>query len=368
MIDAARRVQYVKENQGITSKQTFYERLPKVELHRHLEGSLRIKTIAEVARLYGITVPTMPVTAQLRPLVQVQPEDAYTYRNFLSKFQHLRQFYRSPEIIQRVVREAIEDAARDNIRYLELRVSPMALARAEGFSFNEVLDWVCASARQAAVNNHIQTRLIITINRHESIEITSQFVDLALARLDCGIVGLDLAGNEAEFVADPFLPLFKKAHEGGLKLSIHAGEWAGAENVLQAIAELDADRIAHGVRVIEDAEVVSLAKRENIPFEVCLTSNHQSGVVTTLSKHPLQRMLAAGLNVNLGTDDPSISQITLSGEYQVACEVLGISRPRLVELILNGARAAFLPEIEKAALVKALEVETKAVLDEFTNR
>ncbi len=333
----------------------FYQALPKVELHRHLEGSLRIKTMLEIARAHGITVPIG--TSELSNLVQVQGSEPFTYQNFLAKFNTLRMFYRSPEVIYRVTREAVEDAAQDNVRYLELRFTPVALSRAERFPLGDVMDWVCESAQKAARELGIKVGLIASVNRHESVELAEQVAWLAADRKSRNILGLDLAGNEAEFSAEPFLGVFREARQLGLHLTIHAGEWGGAENVREAIEVLGAERIGHGVRVMEDLQTAALARERGTAFEVCVTSNHQTGVVKTLTEHPLTKMITAGLNVTLGTDDPSISQISLSGEYRRACEELGMSKTVLKERILAAAQASFLPETEREALVSKLRQE-----------
>ena len=329
-----------------------YASLPKVELHRHLEGSLRLETMAEVARAHGVTIPENIV--DLSSLVQVQEEEPYTFANFLEKFKTLRLFYRSPEVIGRVTREAIEDAARDNVRYMELRFTPVALSRAERFPLSKVVEWVCESAAQAARDFQIEVRLIASVNRHESPELAEQVAWLAADRIAQGIVGLDLAGNEVEFPAEPFVPIFREARQAGLQVTIHAGEWAGAHNVRQAIEAFEAARIGHGVRVLEDAEVVALARERGTVFEVCITSNYQSGVVPALSAHPLPRMIQAGLVTTLNTDDPSVSRITLSNEYRLAAEDLGLPMAILKEQTLAAARASFLPEADRADLIARL--------------
>lgn len=330
-----------------------FHRLPKVELHRHLEGSLRLETLLDVARKHGLTMPANVV--RLARLVQVHDEDNFTFDNFLSKFTTLRMFYRSPDVIDRITREAIEDAARDNIRYLELRFSPVALSRAGHFPFDDVTDWVCQAAQSAAKKYGILVRLIALVNRHEPIELAEQVTWLAAARINAGIAGLDLAGNEAQFSAKPFLALFNEARQSGLKITIHAGEWGGAENIREAIELFSADRIGHGVHVLDDPFTTALAREHGTPFEVCLTSNYQTGAVSSLASHPAPRMIAAGLNVTLNTDDPSISQITLSNEYRVAVQELKIPREVLKERVLAAARAAFLPEAEKKKLVEGIK-------------
>ena len=328
------------------------ESMPKVELHRHLEGSLRVNTLIDVARQHSITIPTSLM--RLSSLVQVQREEPYNFENFLAKFNTLRLFYRSPEVIHRVTSEAIEDAARDNVKYMELRFTPVALSRAERFPLADVVDWVCESTREASKKFGIQVRLIPSVNRHESPELAEQVAWLSAGRLDKGIVGLDLAGNEAQFPAEPFVSIFREAKQAGLKISIHAGEWGGPENVRQAIEQLDADRIGHGVRVMEDEYTVSLARNRQTCFEVCITSNYQTGAVKDLADHPLKKMIESGLNATINTDDPSISQITLSSEYKVAEESLGLSRETVRNCILAAARSSFLQESERLKLVDQL--------------
>ena len=328
--------------------------LPKVDLHRHLEGSLRLQTLLQLAHKSSITLPSPGNAASLSRLVQIQPDETLTFENFLAKFSTLRMFYRSPEVIERVTREAIQDAASDNIRYLELRFTPVALSRAEGFPMGDVMDWVCEAARDSAHEFGINVRLIASVNRHEPIELAEQVVALSLERKHQGIVGLDLAGNEVHFPALSFADLFKDARQAGLLITIHAGEWGGPENIRAAIEKFHADRIGHGVRILEDPAVLAIARERQIPFEVCLTSNYHTGFVSDLAQHPALAMLAAGLNVTFNTDDPSISQITLTDDYHVALDILHLPPAVLKDRILAAARAAFLPPPEKDILIDSL--------------
>lgn len=332
-----------------TAPLNIYHALPKVELHRHLEGSLRLTTMLDIARAHGITIPVALVG--LSGLVQVQDEDPLTFTNFLEKFKTLRLFYRSPEVIHRVAREAVEDAASDNIRYLELRFTPVALSRAEGFPLHDVMDWVITSAQEAAKKHKIKVGLIASVNRHESPELAEQVAWLAAEHVSKGMYGLDLAGNEAEFPAEPFVGIFKEARQAGLHITVHAGEWGGAANVREAIEVFESERIGHGVRVLEDEQVTALARERGTIFEVCVTSNYQSGVVTDLKAHPLAAMFEKGLNVTVNTDDPSVSRITLSNEYHLACHELGLPFDTLRDSILTAAGSTFLPAVEKKKLV-----------------
>lgn len=339
-------------NERVTASLNAYRALPKVELHRHLEGSLRLDTLLDVAKQHGITIPEDVL--RLSTLVQIQEEDKFTFQNFLSKFNTLRLFYRSPDVIHRITREAIEDAARDNVKYMELRFTPVALSRAERFPLQDVIDWVMTSAQDAARKYNMTVRLIASVNRHESAELAEQVAWIAAQYIEDGIVALDLAGNEAEFPSQPFYGIFKEARQAGLHATIHAGEWGPAEHIREAIEELGAERIGHGVRVLEDETVTALARERQTAFEVCITSNYQSGVVETLEEHPLMRMFENGLNVTINTDDPSISRITLSHEYYNACDALQMPQYTLKERIVAAAQAGFLPQNEKEKLVSKL--------------
>ena len=341
----------------VTASLNTYRALPKVELHRHLEGSLRLDTMVDIARQHGITIPADVL--RLSTLVQVQEEDKFTFQNFLSKFNTLRMFYRSPDAIHRITHEAIEDAAKDNVKYMELRFTPVALSRAERFPLHDVMDWVITSTKDAAKKHGMIVRLIVSVNRHESTDLAEQVAWLAAEHIKDGMIALDLAGNEADFPSQPFYGIFKEAKQAGLHVTIHAGEWGPATNVKEAIEQLGTDRIGHGVRVLEDQNIMALAKERGTAFEVCVTSNYQSGVTASLDTHPLMSMLDSGLNVTINTDDPSISRITLSHEYYTACEDLQMPQSTLRQRIVAAAQAGFLAEDEKEKLVKQLHKDLK---------
>lgn len=315
---------------------------------------MRFSTLRELARSHGMDLPPPD---QLRTMVQMNEGEPYTLDNFLSKFSTLRLFYRTPEIISRITREAIEDAAADNVRYLELRFTPVALSRAQDFPLAQVMDWVIEGTQQAEKDFGIITRLIVSVNRHESVPLATHVSYLAIERLEAGVVGLDLAGNEADFSAEPFSNIFHNAREKGLHITAHAGEWGESKNVTQAINEMGAERIGHGIRVLEFPDAVDLALEWSTVFEVCVTSNHQSGVVPSVKDHPLPEMLAKGLDATINTDDPSISQIDLSNEYRLAVEELGLTLNQLRETVLTAAQAAFLPHHERKKLVRSLARE-----------
>ncbi len=324
--------------------------MPKIDLHRHLEGSLRLSTLLEIAQKYKLDLPAEDIEA-LRPHVQVT-DDPPDHELFLSKFEVLRHFYRSPEIIHRLVYDAVADAAADNVRYLELRFSPQALSRIRGFPLAEVTDWVIDAAQKAGRDHQIQVGLIVTLVRHDPLEQATQVAEVAFDRRDKGIVGLDLAGDEIKFPSAPFAPIFTEAKQLGMGITVHAGEWDSAAGVRDAVLHLHADRIGHGVRTVENSYVLRLVRERNITFEVCLTSNLQTGVVHQFSHHPLVDMLDLGLAATLNTDDPAVSNCVLSNEYRIAMDELNLSYADLRLMTLHAARAAFLPDAARQQLVE----------------
>jgi adenosine deaminase len=331
--------------------------LPKIDLHRHLEGSLRLETLAEIAREHGIDLPSYDLD-RLRPYVQIT-DDPPDFHRFLEKFQLLRHFYTTRQAVERVAYEAVVDAALDNVRYLELRFNPAALAHAQGFSFDQVTDWVIQAVDRAQQEQPITVRLLCTMVRHEDLATANEILDIALANRARGVVGVDLAGDEVKYAATRFIPLFQRAAQGGLGITIHAGEAAGAQNVREAIELLGARRIGHGIRAIENSDVVKLVRDRNVALEVCPTSNLQTGVMQKFGHHPLRDLYMLGVPVTLNTDDPSISDTTLTDEYLVAMMGMGLTLGDLEVCVRNAVRATFLPLEERARLEKSLLGEFK---------
>lgn len=347
------------EGLGVADLSAVIHSLPKIELHRHLEGSVRLETLAEVANVYQLDVPACEVEA-LRPYVQVMPDSPHTSEHFLAKFAVLRQFYCAPEVIQRVTREAIEDAAADNIRYLELRFTPKALARANGFAYREVVRWVAEAAQAAQKVLPIRVRLIVSMNRHEGLEVGEPCVRAALEYRDLGIAAIDLCGQEEGYPASAFYDLFQEARQAGMELLLHAGEWAAAPNVRYAIETMRVPRVGHGVRILEDPAIFDLARAASTIFEVCPTSNLHSGVVRSMAEHPLNTMRAAGLRLTLNTDDPAVSGITLSDEMLNAMQHFGLTLDDLRQMMITAAHGALLPQEERLALANEIDLAYRA--------
>jgi adenosine deaminase len=328
--------------------------LPKIDLHRHLEGSLRLTTLADIAQEHGIDLPAYGIE-ELRPYVQVTSQDT-SFHQFLAKFQLLRRFYRSQQAVERIAYEAVTDAVKDNIRYLELRFNPVALSRNQNFSLEEVTLWVCKSIQRAQQDHDTMVRLILQIGRDESLTIAEEITELAVAHQDMGIVGIDLAGDEVNYPPERFAPIFDYAWREGLGITVHAGEAGGADNVYTAVQSLHATRIGHGIRVVESSEVVAFVRDRGVVLEVCPTSNLLTGVVRSLTHHPLPDLFSLGLEVTINTDDPSVCDTTLSDEYLVAINISNLSISQIRQSIFKAVDAAFLPEAERNELREKFEL------------
>lgn len=328
--------------------------MPKIELHRHLEGSIRLSTLVEIAQEHGIEMPEYDVE-MLRPFVQMMPSEPHNSQHFLAKFMTIRQFFLSSAIIRRMTREVVADAAADNIKYLELRFTPRALANIMNCPFEEIIADVCSEAAAAGETYGIQVRLIVSVNRHESTAIAARALDAVLEVQHPFVVAVDLAGNEKDFPAEPFLDFFRRAQDAGLGITVHAGEWGELDNIRAAVTMLGAKRIGHGVRAWEDKGLCDWLMEKGIALEVCPTSNVHSGAVADWSIHPIRELYEYGVTTTLNTDDPLVSNITLSDELVRAVELVGLTPQDVQRQMLNAAHAAFLPPTERRQLVAQFE-------------
>lgn len=252
----------------------------------------------------------------------------------------------------RVAYEAIADAATDNIKYLELRFNPVALAKVQGFSYREVAEWVISAMESAQQDHDIQVRLIAQIGRDESVAVAQQVAEVAAAFQDQGFVAIDLAGDEVNYSAARFAEVFQWAKAQGLYVTVHAAEAGHASNIREAIELLGADRIGHGVKAMEDLSVMDLLIQHHVTLEMCPTSNLQTGAISSLGQHPLWAYQQVGIPVTINTDDPSISSTTLTDEYLVALRGIGIPLRAIRHMVLTAAEAAFLAAPERQRLVE----------------
>jgi len=322
---------------------------PLVELHRHLDGNVRIETVLDLARRHGLELPAWTVE-ELRPYVQITEREP-SLMDFIAKFELLRRVTADYDAVRRIVRENLEDAAREQIDYIELRFSPYFMGEEHGLDTFGVVEAACDALEEARGSVPVKAKLIGIISRHYGPEIGRIELAAAIHGRDRGMVGLDLAGDEANFPGELFVRHFQEAREAGLRTVAHAGEAAGAASVRQAVLELKAERIGHGIRAIEDPAVLDLLAERRVSLEVCPTSNLQTSTVPDYRSHPLPALLRRGLAVTLNTDDPGISGIDLAHEYRVAAEELGLSAGELRRMQENAVEAAFLTGEERAELL-----------------
>ncbi|MCK4816430.1 adenosine deaminase [bacterium] len=328
------------------------EEIPKCDLHVHLDGSVRVETIRDAAVKMGVRLPTQNLK-KLAKYVQAPP-DCRSLTDFLKAFEIFYPVLKDPEILERVSYELCEDAARENIRYMEVRFAPVLQAK-EGFPLQEVVRSVLRGLEKGQRDFKIRAPLLLCCYRSASPASNIETVNLALKYREKGVVGIDLAGDEANFSAEESKEAFLIARKNNLPATVHAGEAGGAENIRFALDVLGARRIGHGVRLQENPELLERVKRERIPLEMCLTSNVQTQVVKEYDLHPFKEYYQQGFLVTINTDDRSVCHITLTGELTRAMEYYQLSLEDIKRITLNGLESAFISEEEKRELKESFE-------------
>ena len=332
-------------------------RLPKAELHTHLDSSLRPETMIELARDVGFELPTREPDA-LRRFMRV--DDAANLEDYLKRFDYTIPLLQSAEAIERVSYEMVEDAARDGIRYLEVRYCPW-LSRRKGLSMERALEAELAGLAGGERDFGVVARVINCSLRHYDPAVSLEVARLSVAYRDRGVVAFDLAGGESGRPAGAHRAAFDAAAEGHLGITVHAGEAAGAESIADAVNHCHADRIGHGTRLYEDPALLNYVRDRRILLEINITSNVQTHAVPDASAHPVRRYFDEGLAVTLCTDGWLMCGVTLSDEYWLAHTVLGFTREEIDQMILTGFEGSFLPWPERLALVAQVRSELEAV-------
>lgn len=321
-------------------------RMPKVELHTHIEGSVRPRTILELARQYDIELPAETVRS-LRDKISMKKGE--NLLDFLKKFDCFRFVFDKPETLRRIAYESIQDNARDNVRYTELRMNP--LKHPDILSIQKVLDAVLDGMERAKSDFGVDAGFIVSINRGYDVDSAMEVAKAAVARKNRGVVGLDLAGDEIHNPPEKFKKVFQYAKSHGLKVTIHAGEAVGPESIRKAVEVCKADRIGHGVRVQEDPELMALLKKKGTLLELCPSSNIQLGIVKNMQSYPLARYYRDGMRVSINTDDRQIFGVSLTGEYLKVARASGLSLQDLQHIAIESLEGAFLPGSRKRTLL-----------------
>ena len=318
--------------------------LPKTDLHVHLEGAMRASTVVELAERYGVNLPE-----GLR-------EGRYEFRDFrhfIDEWLASIACLRSPEDFRRIAVEFCEDEATEGVRYAEVSLS--LADHADRFTdWDEVVEGVLEGLGQGERAHGVRCRLSIDVVRGIDLELSRRAMRVAIAHRDGGVFGVGLGGEERH-PPEPYASIFDEARDAGLHSVPHAGETGGPESIRGALDALGAERIGHGIRVLEDPHLVAELRERQIPLEVCPTSNVMTKVVPSMELHPLPRLLGAGLLVTLNSDDPSMFTSPLAGEYEACRSVFGLDDDALAALAHAGVLASFADEPMKRELAEAID-------------
>jgi len=331
--------------------------LPKAELHVHLDGSLRPRTMIELADEYGKEIPSDDPD---RLATLMRAEESQNLEEYLGKFAITLSLMQHADALERIAYELAIDNAAENVRYMEVRYSPILVTR-EGLPLTEAVEAPLRGLRRAEDETGIRTAIIICGIRNMEPGTSRDLADLTVAYKDRGVVAFDLAGAEYNYPAKKHRDAFFTVINKNMATTIHAGEAYGPESIHQALHYCRANRIGHGTRLHEDEALLGFVKDFRIPLEICLTSNVQTRAVDSFGNHPLRRYFDEDLVVTLNTDNRLISGTTLTDEYLRTHEHLGFTWPELCEIARMGFRSAFLHWDEKKALLAEVDQEIAAL-------
>jgi adenosine deaminase len=323
-------------------------RLPLIDLHRHLDGSVRLETILDLGIRHNLDLPSYDLEG-LQPFVQVteaQPD----ILAFFKKFEWQTKVMVDRDACRRIAYENVLDAAQEGIDYIELRFSPWFMAEAHHLQPAGVVEAVVDGIEAGRQATGVRVNLIGILSRTYGPQTAWQELEALLTQKD-RLVGLDLAGDEAHFPGELFVDHFKRGREAGWRITVHAGEASGPESIWQAVKALGAERIGHAVRAPEDPALLDYLAKKRIGIESSLTSNVQTSTVAGYDRHPLKLFLERGIPATLNTDDPGISAINLHYEYEVAAPAAGLSPGQIHQAQQNALEVAFLSQAEKDSLI-----------------
>jgi len=342
--------------------ETFVRRMPKAEIHIHLEGSVRPATLLELACRNGVRPPAED-EAGLRDFFRFRD-----FPHFIEVYIAVCSCLRTPQDFATIVRELGEDAAAQNIRYLEIHFNPETNVRKRGLDFHAMLDGMNQGRAEANERWGVEMRWIADGVRDSETSPYSvtQTVDwISALPAEAGVVALGLGGNEVGYPPLPFAADFGRARAAGLHTVAHAGETTGHATICDSLDFLLVERIGHGIRAAENPSLVERLARDRVPLELCPTSNLRTGVVTSLEAHPFRAFDRAGVLVTVNSDDPPLFGTTLTDEFLILARDWGYDADGLQRVALNAVDAAFLSEDERAALRAEFEAEFAALRAEL---
>lgn len=323
--------------------------IPKADLHVHLDGSLRIETMIELAAGAGLELPADQPEDLKRALRLGEIRTDLV--EYLRPFEHTIAVLQTYDALRRVAFELAEDAAHENVAYMEVRYSPI-LHTEQGLRRDQVVQAVLDGLAQAERKYDILTGVILCGMRNISPESSLQLAELAVAFKNRGVVGFDLAGAEEDYPAKHHRQAFYLILNNNINCTLHAGEAYGPESVAQAVHYCGAHRIGHGVRLREDGDLLNYVNDHRIPLEMCVSSNVQTGSARSLDRHPFKFYLDLGLRVTLNTDNRLVTDTTVTREYLIAAQQWKLTLQELRWVMINGFKSAFLPFRDKKMLLR----------------
>jgi aminodeoxyfutalosine deaminase len=341
---------------GAGAPSAFLVSLPKVELHLHLEGTVDPPTLAELSRRHPTPLSTQNnrytnIAESGRVFTEEEARELYQYKNFtgfLLAFKAVTERLRTADDYELVTYRMMQKLNAQNVLHAEVYVS-VGVIHWRGGDFAPLFEGLERGRRRGERDFGTSLYWIFDAVRHFGVEAAQRVVDdaVALRTISDAVLGIGLGGDERRAAPELFRDVYARAASHGLRLTVHAGETAGPESVWAALRELKAHRIGHGLRAIDDPELVRYLAEHQIPVEACITSNVLTGCCATLEQHPVRELFDSGVLVTLNTDDPEMFRTSLVREYQLAQEVFGFSEAELRQLAENSFHASFLPEAKK---------------------
>ena len=330
------------------------QRLPKTDLHCHLDGSLRLDTVIDLARKQGVKLPTFD-RGELFKMLYAGDEVA-SLDDYLRAFDITLSVMQTEDALERTAYELAEDAHKENVRYIEVRYSPLLHIR-QGLRPAQVVEAVLRGLRTAKRELGIRYGVILCALRTLDADQSLRIAELCVAFKNRGVVGFDLAGSEINFPAKVHRGAFQLVIDNNINCTAHAGESFGPDSVHQAIHKCGAHRIGHGTRLIESGDLMNYVNDHRIPLEVCPTSNLQTRAAKSWDMHPVDFYVDYGLRVTINTDNRLISDTTVSNELYQCHKHYGWSLQTIKEIIIAGFKSAFMPYREKADLTAEVSRE-----------
>jgi len=342
---------------------SFFEELPKTDLHVHLDGSLRLSTLLELAEEQGVELPSTD-PSELKHKLHLG-ENTGSLVEYLKAFETTLKVLQTEDSLIRVARELAEDAANEHVKYMEVRYAPMLHTR-QGLRITAVVEAVLEGLWQAKESHGIESNVIICGIRNISPESSIEMAQLAVAYKNRGVVAFDLAGAEYDHPAKHHLPAFQLVRANNINVTIHAGEAYGPESIHQAIHDCGAHRIGHGCRLREDGDLLHYVNDHRIPLECCPSSNVQTGAVRDLASHPMKLYHDLGLRVTVNTDNRLVTDTTVSRELWLVHTQVGLGLSEIKRVLLNGFKAAFLPFHSRQAWMRRVSKDLTRFHDDGT--